>query len=166
MVKGEKTSNETATRTVQIWRSLGKLPLKVNTDIPGFLVNRMQHAMIREAVYLLSTGVADARDIDLAVSLGLGPRCTVSGPLEQRDLNGIDLNYMVVKNLWRQLSGWEEPLRSLKEKVDRGELGLKVGRGYYDWTGKDPIEVRRVRDEALIQRTKEASNWRKRMGLQ
>jgi len=166
VVKGEKTSEETIARTVEVWHRLGKLPLRVNIDIPGFLVNRMQHAMIREAIYLLSTGVANAGDIDLAVTLGLGPRFTVSGPLEQRDLNGIDLNYMVAKHLWSQLSGWEEPLHFLKEKVDRGELGLKVGKGYYDWKGRDPVEVRRVRDEALIQRLKEVSDWRKRMTLQ
>lgn len=165
VIKGEKTTHETVTRTVELWRSLGKLPLIVNTDIPGFLVNRMQHAMIREAVYLLSKGIADAEDIDLAVTLGLGPRFTVSGPLEQRDINGIDTHYMVAKHLWSQLSGWEEPLKAMKEKVDRGELGLKTGRGYYDWKDKDPNEIRRVRDEALIQRIRDVLNWRKRTSL-
>ncbi len=165
VIKGEKTTHETVTRTVELWRSLGKLPLRVNTDIPGFLVNRMQHAMIREAVHLLSKGIADAQDIDLAVTLGLGPRFTVSGPLEQRDINGIDTHYMVAKHLWSQLSGWEEPLNAMKEKVDRGELGLKTGKGYYDWKGKDPAEVRRVRDEALIQRIRDVLSWRRRAGF-
>jgi len=165
VIKGEKTTHETVTRTVDLWRSLGKLPLRVNTDLPGFLVNRMQHAMIREAVYLLSKGISSAQDIDLAVTLGLGPRFTISGPLEQRDINGIDTHYMVAKHLWSQLSGWEEPLNAMKEKVDRGELGLKTGRGYYDWKDKNPNEVRRVRDEALIQRVREILSWRKATGL-
>ena len=160
VVRGIKTSDATARRTKEIWHNLGKTPLMVQKDLPGFIVNRLQHAMIVEAVFLLAKGAATAEDIDLAVTLGLGPRFTVSGPLEQRDLNGIDTNYMVAKHLWRQLSGWEEPLRFLKMKRNRGELGLKVGKGYYDWTGRDPTEVRRVRDEALIQRIKELMRWR------
>ena len=160
VVRGKKTSDGTARRTKEIWHNLGKTPLMVQKDLPGFIVNRLQHAMIVEAVFLLAKGAATAEDIDLAVTLGLGPRFTVSGPLEQRDLNGIDTNYMVAKHLWRHLSGWEEPLRFLKMKRDRGELGLKVGKGYYDWTGKDPTEVRRVRDEALIERIKEVMRWR------
>ncbi len=165
VIKGEKTTEETITRTIELWHSLGKLPLRVNTDIPGFLVNRMQHAMIREAVYLLCRGISNAQDIDLAITLGLGPRFTISGPLEQRDINGIDTHYMVAKHLWSQLSGWEEPLSAMKEKVDRGELGLKTGKGYYDWKDKDTNEVRRFRDEALIKRIRDILNWRKGAGL-
>jgi 3-hydroxyacyl-CoA dehydrogenase len=165
VIRGQKTSDETARNTAEIWRSLGKIPLFVNADIPGFLVNRLQHGMTREAVFLLATGVAKAEDIDLAVTMGLGPRFSVSGPLEQRDINGVRTGYNVLKYLWPQLSGWEQPLSFLKKKVDRGELGLNVGKGFYDWTGKDPVEVRRVRDEALIQRIKQVANWRKNQGL-
>jgi 3-hydroxybutyryl-CoA dehydrogenase len=164
VVKGAKTSEDTVLRAADIWRGLGKVPIIVKNDLPGFIVNRMQHALVREAVFLLAKGVAEAKDIDLAVTLGLGPRFTVSGPLEQRDLNGIDVNYMVARHLWSQLSGWEEPLNYLKGKVDKGELGLKVGKGYYDWSGSDPTEVRRIRDEALIKRTKEALIWMRRLG--
>jgi 3-hydroxybutyryl-CoA dehydrogenase len=160
IVKGEKTSEETLERSSRIWRELGKTPLLVRTDIPGFIVNRIQHAMIREAVFLLSKGVAKAEDIDLAVTLGLGPRFTISGPLEQRDINGIDMNYRVARHLWRELSSWEEPLGFLKEKVDRGELGLSVGKGYYDWCGRDPAEVRRVRDDLLIRRIRDVTSWK------
>ena len=113
-----------------------------------------------EAVFLVAKGVARTEDIDLAVTLGLGPRFTVSGPLEQRDLNGIDTNYMIAEHLWKQLSGWEEPLRFLRMKRDRDELGPKVGKGYYDWSDRDPTEVRRARDEVLIQRIREVINWR------
>lgn len=127
----------------------------MNKDISGFILNRIQHAMIREAVFLVAEGVAQPEDIDLTVSLGLAPRLTVSGPLEQRDMNGIDLNYKIAQNLWNQLSGSEEPLQFLKQKVEKGELGLKSGRGYYDWSGMKPSEVRSARDEALLRITKD-----------
>ena len=165
VVKGEMTSDEVIRRSTEIWHGLGRIPIVVNKDVPGFIVNRIQHAMIRESVFLLAEGVAQAEDIDLAVSLGLAPRLTVSGPLEQRDINGIDTNYRVAKHLWRQLSGWKQPLEFLRIKVEKGELGLKTGRGYYDWTGAEAMEVRRARDDALLQFTREVLTWRKTRGL-
>ena len=155
VIRGEKTSDDVIKRTREIWLGLHRIPILINKDIPGFILNRIQHAMIREATFLLAEGVAGAEDIDLTVSLGLAPRMTVSGPLEQRDMNGIDLNYKIAKNLWNELSGSEEPLEFLKHKVEKGELGLKSGRGYYDWTGMKPNDVRSARDEALLQTTQE-----------
>lgn len=155
VVKGEKTSYESIKRATEIWRNLHRIPVRVNVDIPGFIVNRIQHAMIREAVYLVAAGVARAEDVDFAASLGLGPRLSISGPLEQRDINGLDINYNIAKNLWNKLSGWEQPLEFARKKVEMGHLGLKTGRGYYDWSGKDPTNVRRVRDDILIDLTKE-----------
>jgi 3-hydroxybutyryl-CoA dehydrogenase len=155
VVKGEKTSDGVMKRSCEIWQALHRIPIVVKKDVPGFIVNRIQHAMIRESVFLLADGVAKAEDIDLAVSLGLAPRFTVSGPLEQRDINGIDTNYKIAKHLWNKLCGWEEPLEFLRQKVEKGELGLKSGRGYYDWSGMKPNEVRSARDEALMQVTKD-----------
>ncbi len=144
-----------------LWGAQWKKPL---TRISSSITTN-SFKTVSKIVHLLFKGIADAQDIDLAVTLGLGPRFTVSGPLEQRDINGIDTHYMVAKHLWSQLSGWEEPLNAMKEKVDRGELGLKTGRGYYDWKDKDPSEVRRVRDEALIQRIRDVLSWRRRAGF-
>ena len=159
VTKSEKTSEETVRRSVEVWRRLGKMPLIVKLDVPGFVVNRLQHALVREAVSLLADGVATAEDIDLAVSLGLAPRFTTAGPLEQRDINGLAMHLQVASYLWRTLSGWEKPLRYLEAKVRSGELGLEAGRGYYDWTGLDSSAVRQEKDEALIERTLEALRW-------
>jgi 3-hydroxybutyryl-CoA dehydrogenase len=155
VIRGDKTSDDVIKRTREIWLGLHRIPILINKDIPGFILNRIQHAMIREATFLIAEGIAGAEDIDLTVSLGLAPRLTVSGPLEQRDMNGIDLNYKIAKNLWNQLSGSEKPLEFLKHKVEKGELGLKSGRGYYDWSGMKPNDVRSARDEALLQTTQE-----------
>lgn len=75
-------------------------------------------------------------------------------------MNGLDMSFKVASHLWKELSGWEEPLNFLKSKVERGELGLNAGRGYYDWTGRDPSEIRRVRDQLLIKRIKEVTEWK------
>lgn len=149
VVAGGRTARQTIDTLSSIWKSLGKIPLQVKRDVPGFLVNRLQHALIREAVRLLSQGVACAEDIDLAVRLGLGPRFATAGPLEQRDLNGLQMHRQVAEHLWRFLDGWQEPLAYLKEMVDRGNTGLESGRGFYDWSGKAPSAIRSSKNQAL-----------------
>lgn len=163
VIRGRETSDETVARTCEIWERLGRSTLRVNQDVPGFLVNRLQHAVIREAVHLLATGVADAETIDQAVSLGLAPRFTTAGPLEQRDINGLKTNALVAEHLWKRLASWEEPLAYLQAMVARGETGLEAGKGYYDWSGQDPVEVRSEKDELLLRRTEQVmADWRAR----
>ena len=161
VVSGEKTSEETLRRIETIWGRLGWIPLRVQKDIPGFLINRLQHAVIREAVNLLIAGVATVEDIDLAFRLGLAPRFTTAGPLEQRDINGLGTHVRVAGHLWKTLGGSEEPLAYLRKMVGRGETGLEAGKGYYDWGGQDPVQVRRVKDELLLRRTREVmDDWK------
>ena len=163
VIRGDHTSDETMDRSCEIWERLGRTTLKVQKDGPGFLVNRLQHAIIREAVHCLATGVADAESIDLAVELGLAPRFTTAGPLKQRDINGLEMHVRVAGHLWQELAGWEEPLAYLQAMVERGETGLNSGKGYYDWSGQDPTAVRSEKDEHLIRRTEQVmADWRAR----
>jgi len=161
VIRGDKTSDATMDRACEIWERLDRVTLRVNKDGPGFLVNRLQHAIIREAVHLLVTGVADAESIDKAVELGLAPRFTTAGPLKQRDINGLKMHVSVAEHLWKNLGGWEEPLAYLQAMVARGETGLESGKGYYDWTGQDPTAVRSEKDELLLRRTEQvmADYW-------
>jgi 3-hydroxybutyryl-CoA dehydrogenase len=161
VIRGRETSEETVAALCEIWTRLGRITLRVNRDVPGFLVNRLQHAVIREAVHLLATGVADAEAIDSAVVLGLAPRFTTAGPLEQRDINGLNTHVRVAEHLWKHLAGWEAPLAYLQAMVARGETGLEAGRGYYDWSGQDPLDVRSEKDELLLRRTEQVmADWR------
>lgn len=163
VIRGDRTSDKTMDRSCEVWERLGRLTVRVNKDGPGFLINRLQHAIIREAVHLLVTGVADAESIDLAVQLGLSPRFTTAGPLKQRDINGLKMHVNVATHLWKELGGWEEPLAYLQAMVDRGETGLDAGKGYYDWTGQDPTTVRSEKDEELIRRTEQVmADWHAR----
>ncbi len=155
VIRSEHTSEEAMDRIVAIWEKLGWLALRVNRDVPGFLINRLQHAVIREAVHLLATGVARAEDIDLAFRLGLAPRFTTAGPLEQRDINGLSMHVRVAGHLWETLGGWEEPLAYLQDMVAGGKTGLESGQGYYDWSGRNPMDVRKEKDEHLLRRTRQ-----------
>ena len=155
VIRTPETSDAAMERNCEIWERLGRMPVRCNKDIPGFLINRLQHAIIREAVALLAAGVADVRSIDLAVQLGLAPRFTTAGPLEQRDINGLTMHSQVATHLWQHLSGTDEALAYLQNMVARGETGLGSGKGYYDWTGKDPVAVRSDKDEQLLLRTRQ-----------
>lgn len=160
VIRGEGTSDDTMDRITAIWAGLGRFPIRVERDVPGFLVNRLQHAVIREAVHLLASGVASAEDIDAAFRLGLAPRFTTAGPLQQRDINGLRMHVRVAGHLWRTLDGWQEPLAYLQRIVERGDVGLASGRGYYDWTGQDADEVRSQKDASLLARTADVmADW-------
>ena len=137
------------TRTMDIWRACGKVPIRVEADIPGYVANRIQAAIVREAVNLWSQNVASASDIDTAVRLGFGLRYLHTGPLKQRDIGGLDLHVTIADTMWKDLDNRGDANPKVRSKVDNGEIGLKSGRGFYDWTEKDPEEVLRSLDESL-----------------
>ena len=157
--RGESTSDETVERTVRMWRACGKAPIRVNRDIPGYVANRLQAALVREAVALWSSGVASAGDIDTAVRMGFGLRALVTGPLRQRDLAGLDLHIAIQRELWPEIDGSVEPNRRVAAMVERGDLGIKTGRGYYDWSGQDPEQVLREQNEALVDMMAATGLW-------
>ena len=157
--RGESTSDETVERTVRMWESCGKSPIRVNRDIPGYVANRLQAALVREAVALWSGGVASAGDIDTAVRMGFGLRAMVTGPMRQRDLAGIDLHLAIQRELWPEIDGSVEPNAEVVSMVERGQLGIKTGRGYFDWSGQDPEQVLRAQNEALVDMMAATGLW-------
>jgi len=163
VVRGAQTSQETVERTVALWRALGRLPLLMQRDEPGFLINRLQHALVREAVRLLAEGLATAEDIDAAVQYGLAPRFITAGPLKQRDVNGLAMHVKVATRLWPELDtpdGAAVALGYLQTIVDTGAVGLENGRGFYDWSGRTADDVRGTLDEQLMRLTKAAMAYR------
>ena len=157
--RGPRTSNQTMERTIELWRSCGKRPIRIEKDVNGYVANRLQAALVREATNLVSEGVASAEDIDLAVQTSFGLRFMVSGPLEQRDLGGLDLHVALARGLWPHLSKSEGPFPSVVEMVERGDLGLQSGRGFFDWSGRDPEEVRRERTTQMIEVMSRLDMW-------
>jgi 3-hydroxybutyryl-CoA dehydrogenase len=157
VVYGEKTSDETVEKTVKILKGIGKKPAIVRKDVPGQIGIRILYSMIREATHLVESGIASPEDIDTVVKEALGTRLEVVGPLELADLSGVDLVNNVAKGLYKSLDGSTEPQVLIKEMVARGDVGIKSGRGFYDWkSGSRNIdEVVKRRDNHLIKILKE-----------
>jgi 3-hydroxybutyryl-CoA dehydrogenase len=159
VARSDWTSDETMSQTVDLWRACGKTPIRVEADIPGYIANRLQGALVREAVSLWARDIASAADIDTAVRLGFGLRFLNAGPLKQRDIGGLDLHVAVSQGMWHDLDQRTETHPRVRSKVERGELGLKSGRGFYDWAGQDPDEVRLAQDEALVSKMAALGIW-------
>jgi len=156
VTKGEKTSSETVGRIVSILKNAGKKPAVVNKDVPGQIGIRILYAMIREATWLVENGIASADDVDSVVKEALGTRLEVVGPLELSDLSGIDLVESVAKILYKSLDSSQGPQELVKNMVKRGELGIKSGKGFYNWKkDRNAQETIRMRDEHIIKILKE-----------
>lgn len=133
VVKGEETSPETLNTTFQLMTRLRKMPVIVNRELPGFIVNRIQVAMAREVFDLYEKGVASAADIDRAVKGSFGFRLASIGPLLTADLGGLDVWKQVFQNLLPQIQSSTETPKVLKDLVAKGRLGVKSGQGFYDY---------------------------------
>jgi len=154
VIQNERTSGEVVERTMQLLRHAGKVPVHVRRDIPGFVGNRLQHAMKREAVALVATGVCDAETIDTVVREGFGARTAVLGPMEQSDLVGLDLALDIAEVLYRDLDRTAGPHPFLRDKVKAGKLGMKTGEGFRKWTAAEADAVRERLSRFLAEQAK------------
>lgn len=136
-----------AHQLIEILRAIGRHPVLVCRDIPGFIGNRLQHALKREAIALVAAGVCDAETIDDVVKFGLGARMAVLGPLEQSDLVGLDLTKQIHDMLMPDLDVTSRTHPYLDERIATGELGMKVGKGFRHWT---PETAQAVRDRLAM----------------
>lgn len=142
VVQAERTAPATVERTIALLERVGMKPVHVKRDLPGFVGNRLQHALKREAIALVAAGVCDAETIDTVTKEGFGPRLAVLGPLEQSDLVGLDLTLAIHETLMPVLDVTREPHPYLVGKVAQGDLGMKTGRGFREWTPEQADTVR------------------------
>lgn len=149
VVCGADTAPARAEWLSAFMRACGSVPVLVRKDKPGFLANRLQHALSREAFALIDEGVASAQDVDAAVRFGFGFRYLAAGPVLQRDHAGIDVHCAAAATMYPTLSNTAEPARVLREHVAAGQLGMKTGQGFYDWP-EDKRLAERARYDALL----------------
>jgi 3-hydroxybutyryl-CoA dehydrogenase len=131
-------------------RGCGMVPVLVRKDLPGFLANRLQHALAREAFALIDAGVVTAGDVDAAVRFGFGFRFLAAGPVLQRDHAGIDVHCAAAATIYPSLAVNAEPAGVLREQVAAGRLGMKSGAGFLDWS-TEAAAAERLRYDALLQ---------------
>lgn len=134
VVQTEATAPDIVERTMSILKSVGQEPVHIRKDVSGFVGNRLQHALKREAIALVEAGVCDAETVDFVVKNSFGPRLAVLGPLEQSDLVGLDLTLAIHQVLLETLDCSRAPQRLLVERVAAGKTGMKAGEGFRRWT--------------------------------
>jgi 3-hydroxybutyryl-CoA dehydrogenase len=154
VVQNEKTSDDVVRRTMALLRDAGKTPVHVRRDVPGFVGNRLQHAMKREAIALVAAGVCDAETIDIVVREGFGARTAVLGPMEQSDLVGLNLTLDIAEVLYAHLDRTPGPHPFLRDKVHSGKLGMKTGEGLRTWTPEAADAVRERLSRFLAEQAK------------
>ncbi|HVI39911.1 MAG TPA: 3-hydroxyacyl-CoA dehydrogenase family protein, partial [Anaerovoracaceae bacterium] len=155
VVKGNDTSEETMDVTYEYLKKVGKKPVKCQKDVPGFIANRLQHAIWREALSIVEHGIADAATVDEALRYGPGLRWPILGILENADMIGLDLSLNIQRYIVKYLEDSHEPSKLLQDLVAKGDLGFKTGKGYQTWTPEQAAASNKRLREYLIEVTKD-----------
>ncbi len=150
VIRTPYVSEETEKAMFELLEGAGKKPVLVKKDVPGFLANRLQHALFREAISIVENDIADPASVDDAIKYGFGMRLGVMAPMEVMDNAGLDLTYAIHKYLFPNIENTQKPARLLEEKIEKGELGFKTGKGFQEWSEADIAEARKNLTEGLI----------------
>ena len=137
-------------RTMQLLTNIGKRPAHVRKDVAGFVANRLQHALWREAIAMVAEGICDAETLDECVKSSFGLRLPVLGPLENADLVGLDLTLDIHRTIIPELDRHAGPHEYLQAQVDAGRLGFKSGVGFRAWTQDEMRALRARLTEHLV----------------
>lgn len=142
VIKAPDTGTNQAQRMFDLLSRVGKTPAMVERDIAGFIGNRLQHALWREAISLVANGVCDAETVDTVVKASFGRRLPVLGPLENADLVGTDLTLAIHRVLLPEIENHPGPSPYLESMVKQGRLGMKTGEGFMHWTKEEQDALR------------------------
>jgi 3-hydroxybutyryl-CoA dehydrogenase/5-formyl-3-hydroxy-2-methylpyridine 4-carboxylate dehydrogenase len=149
VIPGDKTSDETVAATVALTERVGYEAV-VEREVPGFVENRILYAIMREAVDLVDRGIVDAEGMDRCVRWGIGYKLAVIGPMELLDMAGLDIYNAVGSYLNRDLCNSAEVSKTITDRVEAGTLGMKTGKGLFDYTPEDIERLRGERARKLV----------------
>ncbi len=161
VIRGDPTLPDVMEATVRLMKRIGKEPAKVNQDVPGFVGNRLQHALWREAISIVEHGIAAPEDVDRVVKMGFGLRLPTVGPLQTADLAGLDLVLSIHDYLFPFLDSSGEASPVLRSRVLERKIGPKTGEGFYRWRRPDLKKVVQERDEFLLSWLKQRKGLKK-----
>jgi 3-hydroxybutyryl-CoA dehydrogenase len=151
VIRGQETPDGVMDCVCAIVASIGKIPVRVEKDVPGFIGNRLLHALWREALALVERGIASPQDIDRVARLTFGLRMPVLGPFENMDLVGLDLVQRIHEYLLVDLADADAPQASLVERIKHNALGMKSGQGFYDWSQRNGQTLIEQRNRQIVQ---------------
>ena len=151
VVKSEQAPQEMADVAVALLKKCGKTAVLMKKFIRGYIANRLQQCLNQEIFYLIDNGYCDAEAIDLACQASFVPRACVLGIMKRIDFGGVDMTYNNFKNKSYAAPQWDHIPQILQDKIDAGDLGIKTGKGFYDFTGKDIEAVKAKRDKYLFE---------------
>lgn len=137
VVKSKDTEDGVTEKVAELLEDADREVVVLKKSAPGFIANRLQHALFREAIYIVESGIADARDVDKAAMYSFMPRYTSIGIFEHLDNSGVDLNYNIENYLFRDLSHADKAPKLICDLMEKKEYGVKTGKGIYDWSGVD-----------------------------
>lgn len=149
LAKGARTSDETIRQLRALFQSVGRVAVQIEQDLPGFLANRIQHALMREAFSLIDRGLATPEDVDAAVRFGFGFRYLAAGPILQKELSGLETQLAAATAIYPSLCNDATPSAGLARRVQAGALGTKTLQGYWRWT-REAADATRRRFEATL----------------
>jgi 3-hydroxybutyryl-CoA dehydrogenase len=150
VVRAEQSADWCTTATYELLARVGKHPVHVHKDVPGFVGNRLQHALWREAFAIIDEGICDPATVDEVIRNGFGLRLPILGPVETADMVGLDLTLAIHNYILKYINADSTPSTTLQAKVEAGELGFKSGRGFLEWSPSDISESRRRLANYLI----------------
>ena len=145
VVPGSATAAQQVDLAMEVIRKIGSEPVLLRTAIPGFIGNRLQYAVLREALHIVHSGAADAATVDTVMKASLGPRYSVMGPLEAADFGGLETFYKIAAHLMPVLAKDEDMLELLRQHVEKGDKGAATGRGFYEWPEAKKRAIRKKR---------------------
>ena len=140
----EQTNQEVLRYVTTALRRNGQDAVLIKRPVAGFLVNRLQHAVLHEAFSMIEQGVVTAEDVDRVCKTMFGPRMCVTGLIEQKDISGLATTAATQRNLIPQLNHSNTPTQDIQNMVAKGEVGVKSGKGFYDWSNRD-VEAHKQR---------------------
>jgi 3-hydroxybutyryl-CoA dehydrogenase len=158
VVPGKYTAQETVDITWKLMEKIGKKPVALKREALGFIGNRLQFALLREALYIVEAGIATQEAVDITMKYSLGRRLSTTGPLESSDLGGLDIFHNISSYLMPDLCDSHDVPAALKKAMAAGTLGAKTGTGLYEWTPEALAKIKQEREKVLIEWLRKDNN--------